>query len=63
MCTAGGLVVVEWADKIQDLLPADSLSIKLAVTGENSRQLRLTPGGPHSKKLLTDFMRTRNDQT
>ena len=63
MCDAGGLVVVEWADKIQDLLPADSLSIELAPTGKHSRQLRLTPGGPHSKKLLTELMRTRNDTT
>lgn len=63
MCDAGGLVVVEWADKIQNLLPADSLSIELAVTGENSRQLRLTPGGPHSKQLLTELMRIRNDTT
>ncbi len=63
MCDAGGLVVVEWADKIQDLLPADSLSIELTPTGKHSRQLRLTPGGPHSKKLLTELMRTRNDTT
>ncbi len=63
MCDAGGLVVVEWADKIQDLLPADSLSIELAVTGENSRQLLLTPGGPNSKQLLTELMRTCNDTT
>ena len=63
MCDAGGLVVVEWADKIQDLLPADSLSIELAVTGENSRQLRLTPGGPHSKQLLTELMRIHNGTT
>lgn len=63
MCDAGGLVVVEWADKIQDLLPADSLSIELAATGENSRQLQLTPGGPHSEQLLTELMRIRNDTT
>ncbi len=63
MCDAGGLVVVEWADKIQDLLPADSLSIELAATGENSRRLRLTPGGPHSRNLLTELMRTHNDTT
>ena len=63
MCVADGLVVVEWADKIQDLLPADSLSIELTATGENSRQLRLTPGGPHSKQLLTELMRTHNDTT
>ncbi len=63
MCVAGGLVVVEWADKIQDLLPADSLSIELTAAGENSRQLRLTPGGPHSKQLLTELMRTHNETT
>ncbi len=63
MCGAGGVVVVEWAEKIQDLLPADSLSIELAVSGENSRQLRLTPGGPHSKQLLTKLMRIRDDTT
>ncbi len=63
MCTAGGLVFVEWADKIRDLLPADSLSIELTATGENSRQLRLTPGGPHSKQLLTELMRIRDETT
>ena len=63
MCVAGGLVVVEWADKIQDLLPADSLSIELTATGENSRQLRLTPGGPHSKQLLTELTRTHTETT
>ena len=62
MCVTGGLVVVEWADKIQDLLPADSLSIELTAAGENSRQLRLTPGGPHSKQLLTELMRTHDDK-
>ncbi len=63
MCGAGGLVVVEWADKIQDLLPADSLSIELTLAGENSRQLRLTPGGPHSRNLLTELMRPHNETT
>ncbi len=63
MCDADGLVVVEWADKVQDLLPADSLSIEMMATGENSRQLRLTPGGPHSKQLLTELMRIRDDTT
>jgi tRNA threonylcarbamoyladenosine biosynthesis protein TsaE len=63
MCTAGGLVVVEWADKVQDLLPADSLSIDMTATGENSRRLRLTSDGPHSKQLLTELMRIRNDKT
>ena len=63
MCGAGGLVVVEWADKVRDLLPADSLSIEMMATGENSRQLRLTPSGPHSKQLLTELMRIHNDAT
>ena len=63
MCTAGGLVVVEWADKVQDLLPADSLSIDMTATGDNSRRLRLTSGGPHSKQLLTELTRIRNDKT
>jgi tRNA threonylcarbamoyladenosine biosynthesis protein TsaE len=63
MCAAGGLVVIEWADKVQDLLPADSLSITLTVTGNSARRLQLAPGGTQSEELLANFMRTPNATT
>ncbi len=63
MCSAGGVVLIEWADKIQDLLPPDVLSIELAATGANSRDLVLTGGGPRSKHLLLELVRQYDEAT
>jgi tRNA threonylcarbamoyladenosine biosynthesis protein TsaE len=43
----GGVVVVEWAQRVRDLLPADSLSVNIQASGPNSRDIRIThfPGG------------------
>jgi tRNA threonylcarbamoyladenosine biosynthesis protein TsaE len=43
----GGVVVVEWAQRVRDLLPADSLSVNTQASGPNSRDIRIThfPGG------------------
>jgi tRNA threonylcarbamoyladenosine biosynthesis protein TsaE len=36
-----GITVVEWADKIADLLPKRHLEVKLSVAGENSRKIEV----------------------
>lgn len=41
MCGGGGVVAVEWADRVAPALPADALWIDLSVTGETGRQLLL----------------------
>jgi tRNA threonylcarbamoyladenosine biosynthesis protein TsaE len=44
--------LVEWADRIADVLPRDHLRIDITVTGETSRRLVLTAGGERSAELL-----------
>ena len=41
-CRGGGVVLVEWADKVAAALPAGALWIDIAVTGEKSRRLTIT---------------------
>ena len=49
--TKGGVVVIEWADTIKDILPEDRLDIKFKVVGENTRILILTPYGQKYEEL------------
>lgn len=47
----GGVTVVEWAEKIQGLLPADRLEIRISGEGED-RTFELTATGPQSTEIL-----------
>ncbi len=49
--TKGGVVVIEWADTIKDILPEERLDIKFKVVGENTRVLILTPHGQKYEEL------------
>jgi len=49
--TKGGVVVIEWADTIKDILPAERLDIKFRVVDENKRILILTPYGKVYEEL------------
>jgi len=46
-----GAVVVEWADRAGEALPADHLRISFEVTGEHARRLMIQAGGPKSRGL------------
>lgn len=43
--TKGGVVIIEWADTIVDILPKERLDIKFKVIDENSRVLKFIPHG------------------
>lgn len=43
--TKGGVVIIEWADTIKDILPKERLDIKFKIIDENKRILILTPYG------------------
>lgn len=43
--TKNGVVIIEWADTIRDILPDERLDIKFKVVGENKRILVITPYG------------------
>lgn len=47
----GGVVVIEWADTIKDILPKEYLHIKFKVIDENKRLLILTPYGKQYEEL------------
>lgn len=45
------VTVIEWSEFIQDLLPAEHLTINLAVTGEETRELTLKASGDRYQKM------------
>ncbi len=49
--TKGGIVVIEWADTIKDILPKERLDIKFKVLDENKRVLVITPHGKQYEEL------------
>lgn len=46
-----GVSVIEWADKIIELLPREFLRIDLSIAGESERKINLSPRGARYKKL------------
>ncbi len=49
--TKGGIVVIEWADTIKDILPKERLDIKIKVVDEDARILIITPHGKQYEEL------------
>ena len=44
--------VIEWGGVVEDILPADRLSIQITAPTETSREIVLTAGGDNSRKIL-----------
>lgn len=47
----GGVVIIEWADTIKDILPKERLDIKFKVVDENKRILVIVPYGKQYEDL------------
>lgn len=47
----GGVVIIEWANTIKDILPEKRLDIKFKIAGENSRVLVIVPHGKEYEEL------------
>jgi tRNA threonylcarbamoyladenosine biosynthesis protein TsaE len=47
----GGIVIIEWADTIKDILPENRLDIKFKIAGENSRILVINPHGKEYEEV------------
>lgn len=56
-----GVCLVEWAERIAGVLPADHLRIDIISTGEYTRQFQLTGTGPRSNQMVSQFFRQLND--
>jgi len=52
MLTAHSAVLIEWADRVPSMLPADRLTILLEHAGPTDRRIFIGEGGPHSRRLL-----------
>ena len=50
----GGIVIIEWAKTIKDILPEERLEIKIKIVDDNKRVLIITPYGQkyEKKKIL-----------
>ncbi|MHC4089349.1 MAG: tRNA (adenosine(37)-N6)-threonylcarbamoyltransferase complex ATPase subunit type 1 TsaE [Planctomycetota bacterium] len=53
-------VVIEWADRIWQALPADRLDIQFETTGEALRRITLQPTGPSAGRLLKRILDERS---
>jgi tRNA threonylcarbamoyladenosine biosynthesis protein TsaE len=51
-----GLVLVEWADRVQGCLPADRVEIRIEVTGPQSRRFEIVGTGPRSDEAVGTLM-------
>lgn len=49
--TKGGVVIIEWASMIKDILPKEYLSIKFKLVDENRRTIIITPYGTKYEEL------------
>ena len=47
----GGIVIIEWASTIKNMLPAERLEIKFNIVDENRRSLTITPYGTQYEDL------------
>ena len=54
MFQSGGVFLIEWADRVTPVLPADRLQIEIEVAGETARTFRFTALGPVSAGVLSE---------
>jgi tRNA threonylcarbamoyladenosine biosynthesis protein TsaE len=50
--TRGTVVIIEWADTVEQTLPKDRLTITITPTAENTRRFKLESGGEVSARLV-----------
>jgi len=51
-----GVIIIEWADMIEDVLPEERLEIKFKITGEEKRTIIITPYGDKYEDLCEDVL-------
>jgi tRNA threonylcarbamoyladenosine biosynthesis protein TsaE len=47
-----GIFLIEWADRVSNVLPPDHLRVDIEITGPTSRQFRITAAGPRSATIV-----------
>jgi tRNA threonylcarbamoyladenosine biosynthesis protein TsaE len=51
-----GVVIIEWADMISDILPKERLDINISIAGENTRILTLVPHGEKYEEVCSSVL-------
>lgn len=51
-----GISVVEWAQFIEDFLPAERLDVKIAYDGEHERIFHFKPSGIHFDQVVAELL-------
>jgi len=51
-----GIIIIEWADMIEDMLPEERLEIRFKITGEEKRSLTIIPYGQKYEDLCEDVL-------
>ena len=52
-----GVVVIEWPDRADALLPAEHLQVHLSVIADTERSIRMVPASDRSSRLIERFRR------
>lgn len=52
---AENVCLIEWADRVEEVLPRDRLTIQIETISENSRQIRLVATGAQSERVLNSL--------
>jgi tRNA threonylcarbamoyladenosine biosynthesis protein TsaE len=47
-----GVCLIEWADRVTEVLPADVLLVQIEVVGASERMFQLTATGPRAAGIL-----------
>ena len=50
--TGDGVCLIEWADKVTDVLPAERLTISLTITGPTTRMIEVTAHGSRFDSIM-----------
>ena len=53
---AGGVVVIEWAQKLKTLLPKEYLQVDIAITAKDKRTFKLKPHGKHYDDIVSRYI-------
>ena len=57
-----GICLVEWAERLLDMLPEEHLSITLSHVGDNDRNLSFVPSGDRAAELIRLLMAGDNEK-
>lgn len=57
--SSDGVCLIEWADRVESLLPADHLRIAIVATGATTREFAFTAKGQKSARVLSQLMASR----